>query len=198
MASPPSLAACGLACRRGFRLVFENVSLAVQAGGAVALTGPNGSGKTSLLRILAGLMEAEAGEVAVSGEAVYLGHLDALKPQMTVAENLAFWTAMFGGDAALGAAALDRFGLARLADLPAGVLSAGQRRRLGLARLAHFVGAARARPVWLLDEPDAALDTAGRAALEALVREHLAAGGLAIAATHHGFAPATATLELGR
>jgi len=197
MAFSPSLAVSRLACRRGLRPVFEDVTFALQAGAALAVEGPNGAGKTSLLRILAGLLEAEAGTVTARGEAVYLGHLDALKPQLTVAENLGFWAALFGADAGAGARALERFGLTALAGLSAGVLSAGQRRRLALARLTHFIGAGAARPIWLLDEPDAALDAQGRAALEALVAEHMAAGGIAVAATHHGLACASARLELG-
>lgn len=194
--SSPSLRVSGLACRRGDRLLFEDVSFDLASGEALALAGPNGAGKTSLLRILAGLLEAEAGEVTLAGDAICLGHLDALKPQMTVAENLAFWVALFGGETGGIGACLDRFGIARLADLPAGILSAGQRRRLGLARLARFIGAASPRPIWLMDEPDAALDMQGRAALEALMAEHLAAGGVAVAATHHGLAAATRRLDL--
>lgn len=209
----PALRVRGLACRRGTRRLFAGLDFDVAAGEALALVGPNGAGKTSLLRILAGLQEAEAGRVEGAEGAIYVGHLDALKPQMSVAENLAFWLVMLGaartaaraGDLAAGA--LERLDMARLAGLPAGVLSAGQRRRLALARLVPFIGAEGgggtqsppvARPLWLLDEPDAALDAQGRGVLDALLRAHLAQGGLVVAATHHGLAPARRQLELGR
>lgn len=154
----------------------------------MAVTGPNGAGKTSLLRLIAGLVRPSAGEVTLQGASLdltvaeqshYLGHLDALKSSLTVAENLAFWTDFYGGAGRSALAALEAVGLARLSHLPAAYLSAGQRRRLSIARLL-----ASKRPVWLLDEPTSALDAASQATLVELMRSHLAEGGVILAATH--------------
>ena len=180
------LQADGLAAFRGERLVFSGLSFKVAEGGALLLTGPNGSGKSTLLRLIAGLVRAEAGRLlwkgedalsdltAHAGRVAYLGHLDAVKMGLTVAENLAVW----GGKRAL-AVALGAVGLTPLADLPAKMLSAGQRRRLALARLL-LTG----RPLWLLDEPFAALDTAGKALVARLIALHCGQGGIVLAATH--------------
>jgi|SRR5262245_25201146 heme exporter protein A len=180
------LAGSDLACIRGGRQVFRNLSFALGAGEALAVTGPNGAGKSSLLRLVAGLVHASAGrlefsegdpELSLAEQAHYLGHQDALKPALTVAENLAFWTHFLGAGAekpALGAVGLDR-----IAHLPATYLSAGQRRRLSIARLI-----AVPRPIWLLDEPTSALDAAAQAMLSDLMGSHLASGGLILAATH--------------
>jgi heme exporter protein A len=197
----PRLVAAGLGCTRGARAVFRDVNFELAAGQALALTGPNGAGKSSLLRLIAGLLPAVSGHVALEGgtaeltlaeQAHYQGHLDAFKPSLTVAENLAFWIHYLGGtgrpDAAL--AALD---IAGLAGLPAGYLSAGQRRRLSLARLV-----AVPRPIWLLDEPTSTLDAAAQAQLAALMRRHLDTGGLIIAATHGPLGIECKTLQLGR
>jgi heme exporter protein A len=182
------LLASDLACRRGGRQVFSGLGFSLAAGQALVVTGPNGAGKSSLLRLLAGLVHPTAGRLVLEGgdseltlpeQAHYLGHQDALKPSLSVDENLSFWTEFLQGTRAATAAALTAVGLDRIAHLPAAYLSAGQRRRLSLARLI-----AVQRPVWLLDEPTAALDTAGQAALAALMGKHLAAGGLVIAATH--------------
>ena len=181
------LSASGLGCVRGSRSVFSDINLQLSSGEALALVGPNGSGKSSLLRLIAGLLRASEGRIELAGgaadrtvaeQAHYLGHLDALKPSLTVAENLGFWVRYLGG-ATLLSAPLGVVGLGALADLPAAYLSAGQRRRLSLARLI-----AVPRPIWLLDEPTSALDSAGQERLATLMREHLAGGGLIMAATH--------------
>lgn len=183
---------------RGGRGVFDGLSFALGEGDLLAVTGPNGSGKSTLLRIVAGLLKPAAGAIAVEpaleagiGAAIhYLGHLDCLKPALTVGDNLAFWARLWdGGDVA---PALDAVGLGYTADLPAGVLSAGQKRRVALARLLLV-----RRPIWLLDEPATALDTAAEATLGRLIAAHLAAGGMAMVATHRDLPIApTASLEL--
>ena len=181
------LLAFDLACVRGGRQVFRGLSFAVGAGEALIVTGPNGAGKSSLLRLLAGLLRPEQGrlelegrdaELTIAEQAHYLGHQDALKTSLSVHENLAFWADFLGG-AAKGNAALAAVGLDGLARLPAIYLSAGQRRRLSLARLIAVT-----RPIWLLDEPTSALDSAGQVLLADLMRAHLAGGGLIVAATH--------------
>jgi heme exporter protein B len=181
------VAGTSLACTRGGLPIFRDVDFTVKAGEALVLTGPNGSGKTTLLRIIAGLLQPSGGVVRFEGagpeavlaeEAHYLAHLDPLKPSLSVAENLVFW-ADFLGSAAAASEVLGAVRLERLAQLPAAYLSAGQRRRLSLARLI-----AVQRPVWLLDEPTAALDAAGQVILADMMRHHLSSGGLIIAATH--------------
>ncbi len=180
------LKAVGLAALRGERLIFAGLGFAVPPGGALLLTGPNGSGKSTLLRLVAGLGRAEAGQLFWGGEdaladrvaharrVAYLGHMDAIKPGLTAAENLAF-----DGDPPAVAAALAAMDLTRLAELPARMLSAGQKRRLALARLPL----ARA-PIWLLDEPTLGLDAASVARLGGLLAAHRAGGGVVLAATH--------------
>jgi heme exporter protein A len=185
-----------LSARRGGRLLFAGLSFAVSAGEALLVTGPNGAGKTTLLRTLAGFLPPEAGLIRLEGGAAeagigeqchYLGHANAVKPGLTVAENAAFWDGFLGtapGDAPGTTrtrldAALATFGLEALRDIPTGYLSAGQRRRAGLVRLLL----AR-RPIWLLDEPTASLDQAGQEVLARVVNAHLAGGGLVLAATH--------------
>ena len=181
--------ASDLACVRGGRQVFSHLDFAVVGGEALLVLGPNGAGKSSLLRVLAGLVRSTAGQIRFEGgdpeltigeQAHYLGHQDALKPSLTVAENLAFWISMLGGAREESAeAALSPVGLGAIAGLPAGYLSAGQRRRLSIARLL-----AVKRPIWLLDEPTSALDVSGQAMLAAVMGQHLAGGGLILAATH--------------
>jgi heme exporter protein A len=182
------LCAHDLGCIRGGREVFEGVSFVVEAGEALAITGRNGAGKTTLLRLIAGLLEPARGRLELTGgapdtslaeQAHYVGHRDALKPALSVQENLEFWYAFLGGRDASAASALVTVGLGGLASLPAGYLSAGQRRRLALARLI-----AAPRPIWLLDEPTAALDSAGQQRLGELMRTHLTGGGIIVAATH--------------
>jgi heme exporter protein A len=183
----------GLACVRGGRRVFSGVGFSIAAGQALVLTGPNGAGKSSLLRVIAGLIHPAAGAVVLDGgdpelsvgeQSHYVGHLDPLKPALTVMENLTFWARFLNGtrvadEEALIARGLEAVGLAELAATPAGYLSAGQRRRLSLARVL-----AAPRPVWLLDEPTTALDAASQERLQAAMHVHLAIGGLIVAATH--------------
>ena len=187
---------------RGGRLVFEGLSFAVAGGEALVLTGANGAGKSSLLRQIAGLLELARGRIVLAGgdperglgeQAHYVGHLDALKPAMSVIETLRFWGDFLGGGEDGAVRALDALALGALADLPAAYLSAGQRRRLSLARLL-----VAPRPLWLLDEPTVALDAASVARLLGLMTAHLAAGGLIVAATHLdlGLSPAK-VLRLG-
>jgi heme exporter protein A len=187
------LVAESLACERGGRLVFDRLSFEVKGGEALVVTGPNGAGKSSLLRQIAGLVDIAAGRLALEGadpelglpeQVHYVGHLDALKPSMSVRETALFWSSFLGsGDVA---PALEKLDLARLAELPVAYLSAGQKRRLALSRLL-----VAPRPVWLLDEPTVALDRASVARLVALMEAHLRGGGLIVAATHQdlGLAP---------
>lgn len=181
------LSATGLTCIRGGRRVFADVDFSVGAGEAMLITGRNGAGKSSLLRIIAGLLRIAGGHLVLAGgdpelrigeQAHYLGHLDAVKSSLSVSENLSFWIDYLGGKAD-PLAALAAVGLDTLAGLPAAYLSAGQRRRLSLARLVAIP-----RPIWLLDEPTSALDAPSQAMLAELMRDHLAGDGLIIAATH--------------
>jgi heme exporter protein A len=177
-----------LACERGGRLVFEMVNLVAGAGDLITVVGHNGAGKSSLLRVVAGLLPKQKGAVRLEGgdgerslaeHLHYCGHADALKPSLSVRENLGFWRDYFGDAQRSVEEGLDLFAIEHLADLPAAYLSAGQRRRLSLCRL--FVSR---RPVWLLDEPTAALDAATQQRLAALMQAHLSNGGIILAATH--------------
>jgi heme exporter protein A len=195
----------GLSCMRGGRTVFANLDFAVSDGAVLVLRGPNGSGKSSLLRLMAGLLGPAAGELSWDGEELvrdpeahgarthYVGHLDAVKPALTVAENLSIWAGLRTGDETGVDAALARFGLDRLAGIPARLLSAGQRRRLALARMV-----ATPAPLWLLDEPTVALDAGAVAAVESAIAGHCGSGGIAVVSTHVDLGlERTATLELG-
>jgi heme exporter protein A len=193
------------ACRRGGRLVFRDVDLRARRGDLVVLRGANGTGKSSLLRVLAGLLGPAGGTLAWDGEDVardpaahrarlhFVGHNDALKPTLTLGEHIAFHAALRGAPDGDPAAALDAFGLAALADVPARFLSQGQRRRAALARLL-----AAPAPLWLLDEPTNGLDEAATGGLARAIARHRAGGGIVVAATHLDFAGADArTLTLG-
>jgi heme exporter protein A len=182
-----TLSAQALSCQRGGRSIFEGLGFSVAGGEALIVTGRNGAGKSSLLRMIAGLLRIAGGTLSLQGgdpersigeQAHYLGHSDALKPSLTVEENLAFWTAWLGGTGA-PREALAAVGLDSLTGLPASYLSAGQKRRLSIARVI-----AAKRPLWLLDEPTSALDTASQGMLLDLMRGHLAGGGIIVAATH--------------
>jgi heme exporter protein A len=178
----------GVRCVRGGREVFSGLDFSAGAGELLAVTGRNGSGKTSLLRLIAGLLAPAGGSIELEGgeaelslaeQAHYLGHRDALKPALSVRENLCFWHRFLGGELVDAGESLEAVGLDHAANLPAAYLSAGQRRRLSVARL---IGVRR--PIWLMDEPTAALDAAGQGLLVELMRDHLARGGLIVAATH--------------
>lgn len=195
------LTASDLACIRGGRIVFEGLNFTAASGAALVVTGPNGAGKSSLLRQIAGLVDIAAGALLLEGgsdeatpgeQAHYIGHLDALKGAMSVTDTVDFWSAFLGGDDDGIDEAFDTFDLYGLADMPVAYLSAGQRRRLALARLLIAP-----RPLWLLDEPSVALDAASLARLVAAMERHLARGGLIIAATHQELGLAGAlTLDL--
>ena len=173
------LSATDLSCARGGVPVLKGLSFRLEAGTALILRGPNGSGKTTLLRTLAGLQPPVSGRIEAAPEALAYGaHADGLKPTLTVAENLAFWAAVYGG-AARPEAAMAAFGIAGLAARRAQDLSAGQKRRLSLARLL-----VTGRPVWLLDEPTVSLDAEAVGPFAAAVKAHLAGGGAAVIATH--------------
>ena len=197
-----SLTAEKLACTRGDRKLFDGLSFRVSAGQALAVEGANGAGKTSLLRMLAGFLAPAAGRIVLKsaqaeiheseerGKTIgWLGHQDGLKPQLTVREQLDFFARLYGAPAEVGV--LKQVGLERQAELPCRYLSAGQRRRLALARLL-----ASDRPVWLLDEPFAALDASGQALVAQLMARHCGHGGIIIAATHEPLGLGNESLKL--
>ncbi len=192
-----------LRCIRAGRTVFCELNATVQSGQALILAGPNGAGKSTLIRILAGLLRADEGDAVFSGvslrndriefqsQLLYTGHLDAVKPSFTVAETLKFWARVYGADFAEVPKAIAALGLERLADHYVRTLSAGQRRRLGLSKLALID-----RPLWLLDEPTVSLDADSSGRVAALARERCESGGIVVAATHIDLAiPAARTLD---
>jgi heme exporter protein A len=191
----------GVGCIRGGREVFSGLDFAAAGGEALAVTGPNGAGKTSLLRQIAGLLAIARGSIDLDGghseltlaeQAHYLGHRDALKPALSVIENLAFWQDFLGGEVSDAEKSLAAVRLDHTANLPAVVLSAGQRRRLSIARLLTV-----RRPIWLLDEPTSALDAAGQTMFSALMQQHLGRGGMIVAATHAPLGIAAQELRMG-
>ncbi|MGC1665895.1 MAG: heme ABC exporter ATP-binding protein CcmA [Bradyrhizobium sp.] len=190
-----------VSCVRGGRKVFSRLSFDAASGEALVVVGPNGSGKTSLLRLIAGVLAPAGGSIVLEGgeaeltlpeQSHYLGHHDALKPALSVSENLIFWRDFLGGAKSSPAESLAVVELDHAARLPAAYLSAGQRRRLSIARLLTVQ-----RPVWLLDEPTNALDTAGQKLFATLMGDHLAHGGLIVAATHAPLGVPTRTLRIG-
>jgi heme exporter protein A len=194
-----------LGCVRGDRLVFRGLSFEVESGNALVLVGPNGSGKTTLLRILAGLLAATIGKLQLQGDdraalsddvhdqAIhFVSHSDTVKSSLSVSETLRFHADILGAARARVNDAMQVWDIERLRDLPGALLSAGQRRRVALARLSLHQ-----RPLWLLDEPLVALDRNARARLHDVCAEHRANGGLIIAASHEPFLDDARTLELG-
>ena len=191
----------GIRCVRGGRDVFSGLDFETRSGEALAVVGPNGAGKTSLLRTIAGLLAPAGGSIELEGGDIeltlpeqthYLGHRDALKPALSAIENLSFWQDFLGGEASDAKGCLGTVGLDHAMYLPAAYLSAGQRRRLSIARLLTV-----RRAIWLLDEPANALDNAGQRMFAALMADHLARGGLIIAATHGSLGITARELPLG-
>jgi heme exporter protein A len=182
------LAALNISCQRGSKVLFEDLSFALAPGEGLLVTGPNGAGKTSLLRQIAGLLPLAAGRLSLEGPRPdvelpelchYVGHLNGIKTSFTVRESLTFWADFLGENGGPLSPALAAFGLTPLADFPAGLLSAGQKRKLALSRLF-----AAPRPIWLLDEPQVSLDAPSLKLLDAAIKDHLDAGGIAVVASH--------------
>jgi heme exporter protein A len=200
------LSVSGLACRRSDRLVFTGLDARLDSGGALLVVGANGSGKSSLLRILAGLLRPFAGAIFWDGADVtadayahrarlaYLGHGDAIKPPLTVGEEIGFWTAIDGVGQDAARAALAAMDLTRLADFPCRHLSAGQKRRLAIARVLARIDA----PLWILDEPTNGLDAEARRRLARALAAHRDGGGMVVVASHEGLdLHGAQVLELG-
>ena len=202
----------GIACTRGERLVFAGLAFHIERGGALVLVGPNGSGKSSLLRVMAGLSRPGVGSLMWDGTDIlrdpgahharvhYVGHADAVKPALSVLENVGFWATLLSGGGSGGTTkacerarrAIDALGIGHLADVPGRFLSAGQRRRVSLARIV-----AASAPLWLLDEPRTALDADASRRLDALVAAHRNAGGMVVMSLHAGEQPeGAAVLDL--
>jgi heme exporter protein A len=199
---PPTLSIEGLAIRRGERTLFEGVGLSATPGSVILVRGPNGAGKSSLLLAIAGVLHPSAGTIRYGNDQElapnlhFVGHQTGVKTRLTLSENLRFWASVFGGNGVTATAALEAVGLGGKGELDAGYLSAGQTRRLALARLM-----VSRRSVWLLDEPTAALDADGDGMVERLISEHAQGGGIVIVATHHDLDVSTRgdvlTLALG-
>jgi heme exporter protein A len=202
---------CGrdVRCVRGGRDVFSDLNFEASSGEALAVVGANGAGKTSLLRMIAGLLPLSGGSIGLEGgetewtlpeQAHYLGHRDPLKPALSVVENLSFWRDFIGGGISDTKDSVEErtrqclvaVGLDHSIDLPAAYLSAGQRRRLSIARLLLV-----RRPIWLLDEPGNALDAGGQTMVAGLMRDHLARGGLIVATTHTALGLQAKELRIG-
>ncbi len=185
-----SLEVSNLACRRGGQILFAGINLALVPGNIAHVSGPNGSGKSSLLLAIAGILAPEHGRVLWNGQPInaevvaYAGHLDGLKPALSLRENLHAWAGILGTNSARIENALTCLGIAHCSDLPAGGCSAGQRRRAALARVLIAD-----RPLWLLDEPTATLDPSGHSILGSVLQQHRDAGGIAIVATHDALLP---------
>ena len=193
ISSYPPLTATDLACDRGGRRVFDGVSFILAPGEALQVEGPNGAGKSSMLRLLGGLLAPAAGTIDNPYRVAWAGHDVALKPGVTLADELAHWARLDGAQPEAVTAAMAAFALTPLADLPAGILSSGQRRRASLAR-----AMASGAELWLLDEPGVGLDTASLGLLAAAIARHRAAGGLVVAVTHGEIGiDAPQTLRLG-
>ena len=192
--NPARIAFHQVACLRGDRLLFEDMSFALEPGGAALVTGPNGSGKSSLLRLAAGLLRPATGRVERSAAIAWLGEQAALDPQQTLTHALAYWAGIDGTEPRATKDAMAALGIADLAHVPVRMLSTGQRRRAGLARVL-LSGA----PIWLLDEPGNGLDTATMGLLDAIIAGHRAQGGIVMVASHQplGLIDALA-LELSR
>lgn len=197
----PEFEVINLGCSRAGRKIFENIGFSLKSGKLLVVEGRNGSGKTSLLRIMAGLLKNDVGDIIISGPDPsennvenfhFVGHKEGLKAALTVSETLKFWQILLGNCKSSIPAALEVVGLSKVSELPCSYLSAGQRRRLILARLlvSH-------RPIWLLDEPMTALDPSAKMMFENLVKDHLSEGGMAVIATHEQISIPHQTLSLG-